>query len=279
MKILIIGGNRYVGKRLTDLVTKNGHDLTLFNRGSVKQENLRNIKGDRRELNDLKKITENHFDVIYDFACFDAKEAQLAVDFFKDKTSHYIFISSQSIYGPGADLHEKDFDPLTFPLGEYVTSSADYALAKQQAEVVFYQQSQMKVSSIRFPIIMGPDDYTGRLQWHVDKIKKGEPIYFPAIKSKISFVHADDGAQALFHLLSHPYHGPINIASAEPIALIDFVKMIEEKYNKKLISAAPNLNNSPYGISSDWWMNVDRLKQFGFGARPITEWLEKLIQQ
>src|SRR3990167_5146934 len=117
MKILIIGGNRYVGKRLTHLFNVNGHEVTLFNRGSINTNHLRVVHGDRRKINDLKKIPDINFDIIYDFACFDAKEAELAVDFFKHKTAHYIFISSQSVYGAGANLTEEAFNPLQFSLG------------------------------------------------------------------------------------------------------------------------------------------------------------------
>lgn len=276
LKVLIIGGNRYVGKRLTDLITQSGHELTLFNRHSQPQPNLRIINGDRRELKDLQKIT-GHYDTIYDFACFDAKEARLAVEFFQDKTPHYIFISSLSVYGPGGNQPEKNFDPWTFVSGEEVTTTENYALAKQQAEVVFYQQSQMKVTSIRFPIILGPDDYTGRLQWHVDKIKNEEAIFFPNINGEISFIHADDGAAALLHLLNHLYHGPLNVASPHPITLNELIRLIETKYNKKLISAPPTQNHSPFGISSDWWMNCDRLNNLGFTCREVAEWLPVLI--
>lgn len=34
MKILVIGGNLYFGKRLVDLLVKNNHEVTLLNRQS-----------------------------------------------------------------------------------------------------------------------------------------------------------------------------------------------------------------------------------------------------
>lgn len=277
MKILIIGGNRYVGKRLSNLMLQAGFDVTLFNRHSTSQPNLRIINGDRRKHSDLQKISEVKFDVIYDFACFDANEAQLALDFFEKKTSHYIFISSQSVYGPGGNLHEKNFDPWTFVSGIAASSSENYALTKQQAEKVFYQQTDIKVSSIRFPIILGNDDYTKRLQWHIDRIKKSEPIFFSDIKAKISFVHADDGARALFFLKDHLYHGPLNVASPHPISLLDLISKLENKYQKTLVSSADEKDHSPYGISSDWWMNCDHLKNLGFTAQPIEQWLDSLV--
>lgn len=277
MKILIIGGNRYVGKRLTNLMLKAGFDVTLFNRHSASLPNLRIINGDRRKLSDLQKISEVKFDVIYDFACFDATEAQLALDFFEKKTAHYIFISSQSVYGPGGNLHEENFDPWTFVSGSIVSSSENYALAKQQAEKIFYQQNDIKVTSIRFPIILGNDDYTKRLQWHVDRIKKSEPIFFPDINAKISFVHADDGARALFFLKDSPYHGPLNVASLHPISLLNLISKIEHKYQKTLVSSTDEKDHSPFGISSDWWMNCDHLKQRGFRCTEVFTWIDDLI--
>ena len=51
MKILIIGGSRFVGPLIVDKLVSKGHDVTLFNRGRIKSsyKNIKFIQGDRKE--------------------------------------------------------------------------------------------------------------------------------------------------------------------------------------------------------------------------------------
>jgi nucleoside-diphosphate-sugar epimerase len=161
MKILILGGNRFFGKKLANRLIEDGHTITLLNRQSRDDgfgNRVSRIKCDRTNAADLKnQITEN-YDVIYDQICYEPKDARAAVDIFAKRTPLYIFTSSQSVYGAGAFLPESAFDPVTY---EFTTDSTDYAEAKRQCESVFFHQSKLKVTAIRFPIVCGHDDYTG----------------------------------------------------------------------------------------------------------------------
>ena len=50
MKILIIGGSRFVGPLLVNLLQKKGHKLTVFNRGTILENyppSIKYVKGDR----------------------------------------------------------------------------------------------------------------------------------------------------------------------------------------------------------------------------------------
>ena len=63
MTILIIGGNRFVGKLLAEALTKLNHKVTVFNRKGTSPEGCLIIKGDRNNLEDLKQINFAHFDL------------------------------------------------------------------------------------------------------------------------------------------------------------------------------------------------------------------------
>ncbi|MEZ4740872.1 MAG: NAD-dependent epimerase/dehydratase family protein [Bdellovibrionota bacterium] len=285
MKILVIGGNRFFGKRLVQNLLKQGHDITLLNRGHTDDgfgQQIRRLQCDRTEKAQLEKITHNlHWDIVYDQVCYDYRTAKDACEVFNEKTNSYIFTSSQSVYNAGKNLKETDFNPKDHNFEREEIQHNDYAEAKRQAEVGFYKYSKFDVTYARFPIVVGLDDYTQRFKFHVDRIKMEKPIYFPNIEAQISFVTSEFAAHILSSMSVKPIKGAINIASPKPISLLDFIKTIEKFVDKKMISTpdATEENQSPYGIHEDWFMNCDRLNEFGENASEIIKWLPELLKQ
>lgn len=285
MNILIIGGNRFFGKKLAQSLLKAGHKVTLLNRGHRDDglgDQVKRIRCDRRHHEELETSVEGQFwDVIYDQVCFDAMEAQSAVEIFKDKTSHYIFTSSQSVYSfSGVNLKEEAFDPSQHSFDKPVSTEEDYGEAKRQCESVFFRQKDLPVTAVRFSIVVGEDDYTERFKFHIDRVKNQKPIYFPNVNAKISLITSDDAASTLAFLLGKKPVGPINAASPEPVSLRDFVSEIESIADRKavLADAPSNENQSPYGIEKDWYMNVEKLVSLGKTPGSVQEWLPSLIR-
>lgn len=282
MKVLIIGGNRYFGKRLASLWVDNGAEVTLLNRGQIDdgfKGQVERIRMDRRNL-DATSFKGRFWDVIYDQVCYDATEAELACEVFRDKTARYVFTSTQSIYPVGVtDQAEEAFDPYHYIFKKRVSQSESYAEAKRQAEATFFQRASFPVTALRIPFVLGEDDYTLRLKFHVDRIRDGKPIYFPKIDAKVSFVYAQDVAQFLLFLSKHEFGGPINCCSEEPMILRDLVKRIELVTHKKakLAQKASDGEHSPYGVDEDRVLRVTKMKGLGFLTQPISSVIEKLL--
>lgn len=282
MKALVIGGNRFVGKRLVELLVQEGHQVDVLNRGNIPlySSGVNSfLKADRRSKDHLQNaVADRNWDQVFDFACFNRKEAQDACEVFKDKTKSYLFVSSQSIYDAGENLKEFSFDPTTAELN---SSVSEYGLDKRDAEIIFAKNAPWPVSMIRFPIILGPDDYTKRLNFHISRIRDGLPIYVPNILAKISFVQSEDAAKAVDYIAKSGLNGPINVCSEKPVSLKQLLEWIEIATGRKanLVSRSEmnKDNHSPFGIDTDWWMNADRLTHLGFKAGPIENWLPSLI--
>lgn len=285
MRILIIGGNRFFGKRLAQTLSKD-HDLTLLNRGNLDDglgSNVVRLQCDRRDGRAFESIISRqvNWDVVFDNCCYQADEAIDICKIFKGKVNKYIFISSQSVYGEGSDLVEADFDPRNFEYTSMANRFEMYAEAKKQAEAVLFKEATFPIIAVRFPIVMGLDDYSERLLFHINKIKKQEPIYFPNIEAKISFIDSQDAADALAQLMDRDYQGPLNIASSSSIKLLEFVSLIEHNLGKKIVltSKKDDSAHSPYGIQNDWVMNIKRMKELGIVTRDLSQWLPKLVEE
>lgn len=285
MKILVLGGNRFFGKKLVGHLAEAGHDVMVLNRQNLDDgfgERVRRLKCDRTDKAALARAVDStHWDLVYDQICYEAKDARAACEIFEGHTPRYIFTSSLSVYGEGAGLKESDFDWRQFDAGPDVEASKNYPQAKRQCEREFFSRASFAVTAIRFPIVTGPDDYTKRLKWHVDRVAAGQPIYLPAISAKMSMIHSDDAGLTLAKLAASPrVQGPLNVCSPEPIALRDLISQIETLTGRKadLVSAPTDDADSPFGITGDWFMDVSKLSSYGLVCREIREWLPSLLR-
>lgn len=282
MNALVIGGNRYFGKRLVENLVKEGHDVTVLNRGGQPLiANTTHIKCDRTNAEELKKQTQGlNYDVIFDQVCMTASDSIAINEILIPKTPRYIMVSSQSVYGLQENLKETDYDPYHHQFTLHAKPMEDYAEAKRQAEAVLMQhKSSCLVSTVRLPFVLGLDDYTGRLKFNIEKIFKQQPIYFPNLEARFSVIHSQDAAECIQKLGMTKIDGPINFASAEPIKLLDLVHKIETLTGKKAIltKEGDDKNWSPYGLESSWYMNVEKAQSYGITCHPTWSWLDPLL--
>lgn len=285
MKILVLGGNRFVGLRLVQaLQRQKSHEIHILNRsGQVPVDGeLILHKGDRRNLK--HSYLQEPWDVVFDFCCYTQDEAAHTLEYFRGLVKRYIFISSQAVYAAGAATPESAFDPLAVDLSHRVPqlseSNDSYRDGKQRAEAEFFQNAKFPVAAIRFPIICGPDDYTKRLSFHVERVLNGRPIFFPNLKARMSLIQSQDAADFLIWAMTQNFTGPLNVAAQAPIALESFMAQIEAACQRRALYAtrADENNVSPYGLADDWFMDVSKCESLGFQSKPISEWLPGLIE-
>ena len=286
MRILLLGGNRFFGRKLARLLVEAGHDLTLLNRsGSADAASLgaRHLRCDRQEAAALRVAmgSTQSWDVVFDQICFEAADARAICALLAGRVGHYVFTSSKSIYAYGTSIREQAFDPLEHRFTQDVRTKDDYAEAKRQCEAVFFDQSGFPMTAVRFPIVVGVDDYTGRLRWHLEHVQQGTPMYFPCLEARLSLIHSDDAAEVLRFLVDTGPVGALNAAAPEPLSLALLVSTIEKILNRraKFLATADEDAHSPYGIEQDWFMDVGKLATLGMHPRPVGEWLRPTIER
>ncbi len=288
MRALVIGGNRFFGKRLARLLLERRDSVTLLNRGSLDDgfgaavERIRCDRSDRAALR--MAVLGRDWDVVFDQVCYDAAEARAACSVFAGKTRRYVFTSTGSVYTRGERMPEvprvteQAFDPGGHVFDQAVSREADYAEAKRQAEAVFIREADFPVVAARFPIVLGEDDYTRRLHFHVERTSRGEPFRLPNPDARISFIDAEDAARALLFVANSSFAGPINCCSPDPVALRELLAWIAAATGRepRLEAGAPE---SPFAIPTDFSMSAERLASLGFQARSLKDWLPELIRR
>ncbi|MDO9182851.1 MAG: NAD-dependent epimerase/dehydratase family protein [Bacteriovorax sp.] len=285
MKILVLGGTRYFGRHLIESLLAKGHDVTVATRGNNEipfSSKVQFVKSDRKNQDDLKKLAElGPFDILYDQICMSGMDAHIAVLAFRDQCKRYIFTSTGSVYDFQNDhaLVESDFNPKNYKINLGATQPTDYQEDKRQAEAVFSEQSNFPVAMVRFPIVLGEDDYTARLKFHISRIINNEEIYFPRLETQMAFIRSDEAGEFLSFLGEQSFTGPVNAASNGAIALGELVGLIELANNKKakLVDTKTALNASPFGSEVDFVMSNKLANELGFKFLNLREYLGRLV--
>lgn len=278
MKVLIIGGNRFFGRHLATECLRAGDQLTILNRGNIADNlvgRLQRMQVDRTNFEAMKAALKGKtWDVVYDQVCYDSKTALEAVKLFRGYAGRYVYTSSISVYGKGVELKEGNF------LAKGVTGSTapadDYGRAKLEAEAVFLHEMPKISVSVRLGMVAGVDDYTGRLQWHLDHVLQSKPMRFPNKDACMSFIQSEQAGQAIHLIGKSNALESVNCAAPGGVALSDFIRMVESGVKRKALITSTG-DESPYGISDDLWVDTGKLHHLGIKLAPASEWMPETI--
>ena len=197
MRILVMGGTRFIGVYLTKVLVEQGHEVVLFNRGNnpVPVEGVGQITGDRQDANQLKtKLAGESFDAIFDNNGRELSDTQPLVEIFQDKIEHFVYISSAGVYLKSEQMPHREGDPVdpnSRHKGKHHTE--DY-LAK----------SSVPWTSIRPTYIYGAKNYNDLEAWFFDRLVRNRPILIPGDGLHITqFGHVEDLANAMAAVLGN----------------------------------------------------------------------------
>lgn len=213
-KVLILGGTNFVGPNIVNEGLKKGWDITLFNRGVTNPNmlpNLKKIKGDRLIADDVNKLASEKWDIVIDTWSKEPIAVKTSTEAFKNKVSHYAYVSSISVYGGRnyqiVGLTEDAELPRQQPLSES-SGNIDYTRRKIYAENFIRENFPNSHSIYRAHTILGTDPVTGSLNnsnlrvggrsywiWRIDKggdiLAPGEPtdtVQYTDVKDLAGFV-------------------------------------------------------------------------------------------
>jgi UDP-glucose 4-epimerase len=195
MRILIVGGTRFIGVYLTQLLVQQGHEVVLFNRGnrSLPVEGVGQITGDRTDATQLKeKLSKENFDAIFDNNGRELTDTQPLAEIFQDRVQNFIYMSSAGVYLKS--------DQMPHIEGDAVDPKSRHK-GKHETEAYLTQQG-IPFTSIRPTYIYGPKNYNDLEAWFFDRIVRDRPIPIPGNGLHITQLgHVKDLATAMTKVL------------------------------------------------------------------------------
>lgn len=272
--ILIIGGSRFVGPYLAELLLNRGHGLTIFNRGLLKPEyptEMRFVKGDRNKEFNLKEC----FDAVIDMCAYSGAQTenalrQLRFDFF-------LHFSTAAVY------KKTEIFPLTeeSPLGDWPVWG-NYNKGKVKCEKTL-AASGLPYAIIRPVYILGPKNYCDREHFIYSKIKNGEPLILPGDgQAKVQFVFAKEVAKAIVLIVEKRAIDAFNCAGDETVTLIDLVKVMGKiagrepilRFNSLTDGEKFNVAEFPFP-NENFIVSNEKIKILGIKFIPLFDGLKK----
>ncbi|GET43215.1 NAD-dependent epimerase/dehydratase family protein [Microseira wollei] len=197
MRILIMGGTRFIGVYLTKILVEQGHEVVLFNRGKkpAPVEGLQQIHGDRTDAALLKeKLSGENFDAIFDNNGRELSDTQPLAEIFKDRVQHFVYMSSAGVYLKSDQMPHIEGDPVD-PKSRHK--------GKHETET-FLAELGLPWTSIRPTYIYGPQNYNDLEAWFFERIVRERPIPIPGNGLHFTqFGHCKDLANAMAAVLGN----------------------------------------------------------------------------
>jgi len=197
MRVLMMGGTRFIGVYLTRLLVEQGHEVVLFNRGNkpAPAPGVQQIQGDRTNPTDLKdKLAGETFDAVFDNNGRELSDTQPLAEIFKNRVQHFVYMSSAGVYLKSDQMPHVEGDPVD-PKSRHK--------GKHDTESYLAEQN-LPFTSIRPTYIYGPQNYNDLEAWFFDRIVRDRPIPIPGNGLHITQLgHVKDLALAMAQALGN----------------------------------------------------------------------------
>jgi len=238
MRLLVLGGSRFVGHAIVCAARDLGWEVTTFNRGlsGADAPDVIALRGDRTRSDDLARLAgSGPWDAVVDTSGFVPRETLAVVKHLEQVARRYVFMSTVSVYRgwPTEPLSEQS-EVLYCPPDagpDYGEDTEDgptrYGYQKSGCELAVMETFGAGRSVILRPgVVLGPREYVGRLPWWLRRVAEGGRVLAPGSPER-SIQPADVRDLAVFalHTAERGLSGIYNVAA--PIGRETFGGMLQ----------------------------------------------------
>ena len=219
MKLLVLGGTKFLGRATVETALARGHEVTLFNRGQTNPDlfpGVEKLRGDRS--GDLSALSSGTWDAVVDTSAYVPEHARSAGEALAGAAGYYVFISSLSAYAdPSGPLDEDS--PLAElapgqPDDRLLEDFANYGALKVLCERAAVDGFGGPAAVVRPGLIVGPHDPTGRFTYWPHRVAQGGEVLAPGLADEqVQFIDVRDLGDWLVHLCERRVEGPFNVAN------------------------------------------------------------------
>ncbi|MEO1622537.1 MAG: NAD-dependent epimerase/dehydratase family protein [Cyanobacteria bacterium J06632_3] len=197
MRVLVIGGTRFIGVYLTKLLVEKGHQVTLLNRGNhpAPVDGVETIVCDRTDPDALTiALSGKAFDAIFDNNGRELAHTKPLADLYKGQLQHFVYVSSAGVYAKSDQMPHVEgdaVDPNSRHKGKFHTED-------------YLSEQGIPFTAIRPVYIYGPQNYNPLEKWFFDRIVRDRPIPIPGSGMALTHLgHCQDLAAAMVAVLGN----------------------------------------------------------------------------
>lgn len=198
MKILIIGGTRFIGKAATAQLVARGHEVAVFHRGKspLENQNVQEIFGERKKLEWVRGAFKKFApEVVVDMFAMTEDDARNFVETFRGLAARAVVLSSMDVYRAYDILRGVESEPLepvpfdeAAPLRNKIYPYRGEALRVENdpqkwvddydkilVEHVAASEPELPATILRLPMVYGEGDYQHRVFEYLKRMDDGRP--------------------------------------------------------------------------------------------------------
>lgn len=215
-RILILGGTYFLGPALVESAVAEGHTVTIFNRGVTNPvlfphvEKLRGFRSPNSDDENLDALGRRHWDVVIDVWPHDPALAESAARRLKDRTDHYLYVSSISAYDkpkPGVKTVQEDA-----PLAQWDGQASFYSRGKAESERRLGNILGEKLTIVRPGGIKGIRDDTPDMLIWLRRMQTMKSVIAPGKGTfQVAVVDVKDVADFLLMAIARSIYGTFNL--------------------------------------------------------------------
>jgi 2'-hydroxyisoflavone reductase len=252
VKLLVLGGTKFLGRAAVEAALSRGHEVTVFNRGQTNPElfpEAEKLRGDRD--GGLSALEGRAWDAVIDPSGYVPRVVRASAELLQGALGHYVFVSTGSVYAepyvPGYDETAPTVE-LEEPESEDVMQY--YGALKAASEEVVRDVFPERHTIVRAGLLVGPHDGSGRFTYWPLRASLGGRMLAPAPPERpVQFVDVRDLGAWMVHACERRVSGTFN-ATGRPMPLGDVL-------------------SSCGGDADPVWVDEDFLLQQGVGP-----WME-----
>ena len=260
MRILVIGGNRFVGKKLVKRLLNESHHVSVLNRSGTGPDGAFKWKFDRNRKRDYDFVYFDDYDCIIDMCLFKPEQFELIKNSIPTNTN-YIFVSSGAV--------------------DYIDTNSfgDYAVEKMEVERAL-SQTNLNYKIIRPSYIVGIGNHRPRLGYYISQLKNKKSISIDGDGDyPINLVFADDVVECLVrmtHNMNRTYK-TYTIAGDESITINELIKFLKSKLKIKK-HKTKNEKDSLFPNQSFEFNNTKVKSEYGIEFTDLKQGIKKYIK-
>jgi 2'-hydroxyisoflavone reductase len=218
VRLLVLGGTKFLGRAVAEAAQARGHDVTLFTRGKTNPwlfPEAEHLAGDRD--GELAALEGRSWDAVVDTCGYVPRVVRASAELLAPAVDHYTFVSTGSVYPDDSEPGYEESAPvqtLEEPDTENVT--AHYGPLKAACERVVDEAMQGRALHVRAGLIVGPHDPTGRFTYWVHRIARGGEVLAPEPRDQpVQFIDVRDLAGWMISASERRLAGTFNATGPE----------------------------------------------------------------
>jgi 2'-hydroxyisoflavone reductase len=215
VRLLLLGGTKFLGRATAEEALARGHEVTLFTRGETNPDlfpEAERLRGDRAV--DLSPLAGRTWDAVVDTSGYVPDVVRASAELLADAVDRYLYISSISAYaeftGSSTEDHPtKELGDL--PSDRLLEDYSNYGPLKALCEQAVRDVCDGRATIVRPGLIVGAYDPTGRFTYWPHRIARGGDVLVPApADEKVQFIDVRDLSAWLLDVAERGRAGTFN---------------------------------------------------------------------